>query len=179
MGGLGAGDLGAAETAGAHDLDAPDAGPHGAADGVLHGPPEADALLQLLGDVLRHQLGAGIGALDFHDAQAHGLAQHLLHGETELLDLRAAAADDDAGSGAVDINADPGAVPLDLDGGNAGGIEGLLQELADLVILNDQIPDTLLAGIPAGIPVFDDADAQSMGINFLSHTLTPSPSQRR
>src|SRR5699024_10705840 len=63
---LGAGDLGAAQTAGHLGLDAPGAHAHGAAHGVLHGPAEADALLQLLGDVLGHQLGVHVGALDLH-----------------------------------------------------------------------------------------------------------------
>ena len=35
-------------------------GAHGTAHGVLHGAAEADALLQLLGDVLGHQLSVGV-----------------------------------------------------------------------------------------------------------------------
>src|SRR5699024_12810447 len=50
---LAAGDLTAAQAAAAGALDALGAGAHGAAHGVLHGPAVADALLQLLGDVLR------------------------------------------------------------------------------------------------------------------------------
>ena len=51
------------------------------------------------------------------------------------------------------------------------------------MILDQKIADLLIAGIPTGIPVFDDADPQAMGINFLSHKLSPPflmpfPSQR-
>ena len=63
--------------------------------------------------------------------------------------------------------------PLDLDLGNTGAVQGLLQVLADLLILDDQIADLLITGIPTGIPVFDDADPKAMGIYFLSHKLSP------
>ena len=53
---------------------------------------------------------------------------------------------------------------------------------ADLLILDDQIAHLLITGIPTGIPVFDDAHAQAVGIYFLSHKtvllpLMPFPSQ--
>ena len=44
-----------------------------------------------------------------------------------------------------------------------------IQHLADLVVLNDQVADLLVTGIPAGIPIFDDADTHAVRINFLSH----------
>lgn len=68
-----------------------------------------------------------------------------------------------------DIDADLRAVALDLDVRDACGIQGLLQVLADLVVLNDQVADLLVTGIPAGIPIFDDADTHAVRINFLSH----------
>ena len=141
--------------------------------------PAAPSLLVAPDVLLRLRHHRRHAALDFHDAEGHGLAQHLLHGEAELLDLRAALADDHAGPGAVDIDADLCAVPLDLDGGDAGAVKVLLQILPDLVVLDDQVADFLVPRIPAGIPVLDDAYAQTMGINFLSHTVTPFPSQRR
>ena len=75
----------------------------------------------------------------------------------------------------MDINADLGAVALDLDGGNAGGIEGLLQKLTDLVILDDQIADLVFPSIPTGVPVFNNAYTQAMGIHFLSHNSASFP----
>ena len=58
---------------------------------------------------------------------------------------------------------------LDLDLGHLGVEELLLQEVADLLVLDKQIADLLTAGIPTGIPVLDDAHAHTVGINFLSH----------
>ena len=101
---LNAGDLAAAETAGAAGLDALGAGAHGAGHGVLHGAAVRDALFQLLGDVLRHQLGVHVGVLDLDDVQLHLLADELLNGQAILLDLLAALADDHAGPGAVQID---------------------------------------------------------------------------
>ena len=75
----------------------------------------------------------------------------------------------------MDINANLGAVTLYLDGGNTGGIEGLFQKLADLVVFDDQIADLIFSGIPSGVPVLDDADAQAMRINFLSHNSASFP----
>ena len=63
---------------------------------------------------------------------------------------------------------------LDLDLGNAGTVQSLLEILADLLILDDQVADLLVSGIPAGVPVFDDADAHAVGINFLSHETVSS-----
>ena len=166
---LGAGDLGAAQTAGAHDLDAAGAHSHGAAHGVFHRTAEADALLELRGDVLGDELSVRIRRADLDDGEGDRLADHLLDGEADALDLRAALADDNARTRAVDIDADLRAVALDLDVRDTCGIQGLLQVLADLVVLNDQVADLLVTGIPAGIPIFDDADTHAVRINFLSH----------
>ena len=70
---------------------------------------------------------------------------------------------------------------LDFNLCDAGGIELVLQILTDVVVLDDQIADLILTGIPTRVPIFNYADAQSMGINFLSHSnllLKPSRSHR-
>ena len=92
---------------------------------------------------------------------------------TQALDLCAALADDNTGTGAVQIDGNDVVAALDLDLGNAGTVQSFLEILADLLILDDQVADLLFTGIPTGIPVFDDADPQAMGINFLSHKLSP------
>src|SRR5262249_26084850 len=53
---LGAAHLGAAEAAAADHLHAVRAGAHRGGDRALHRAPEADAVLELLGDRLRHEL---------------------------------------------------------------------------------------------------------------------------
>ncbi len=136
---LGTGDLAAAQTAGAVALDALGAGAHGAAHGVLHGAAVRNTLLQLSGDVLGHQLRVHIGVADLDDVQLHGLADELLNVLAVPLDLLAALADDHAGAGAVQVDLDLGVVALDLDLGDAGGVQGLLQILPQVVVFNDQI----------------------------------------
>src|SRR5258708_4603544 len=59
--------LRAAEAAGAVDTNALCAGAHGRGNRLLHGAAERDALLELLGDVLGHELGVEVGALDLLD----------------------------------------------------------------------------------------------------------------
>ena len=170
---LNTGDLAAAQTAGAAALDALGTGAHSAGHGVLHGAAVRNTLLQLLSDVLSHQLSVHLGVADFHDVQLDLLADHLLHSQTILLDLLTALADDNTGTGAVQVDGNGVIAALDLNLGNAGTVQGLLEILADLLILDDQVADLLFTGIPTGIPVFDDADPQAMGINFLSHKLSP------
>ena len=171
---LGAGDLSPAQTAGAGSLDALGAGAHGAAHGILHGAAEADTLLQLLGDILRHQLGVGVHIPDLNDLQVHSLAGELHQLGLNLLNVLAALADDHAGTGAMQVDADLGVVvPLDLDLGDAGAVEGLFQVVADLLVLHQQVAYQFVAGIPAGVPILDDAHAQAVGIDFLSHIVPP------
>ena len=172
---LASGDLGAAQTAAALDLDAAGAHSHGAAHGVLHRTAEADALLKLLRDVLGNQLSVRVGRADLDDGESHRLADELFHFLAILLDRFAALADHDAGSGAVNVDADLGGIALDLNGGDAGGIEGLLEILTNLVVFNDQIADLFFSGVPSGIPVFNNADAQAVRIYFLSHNSASFP----
>ena len=134
-----------------------------------------DTLLQLSGDVLGHQLSVHIGVANLDDVQLHGLADKLLHALAVLLDLHAALADDHAGAGHVQVNGDDLVAALDLDLGDTGSEQQLLQVHTDLVILDQKIADLLIAGIPTGIPVFDDAHSEAVGINFLSHKTVSLP----
>ena len=70
---LGTSDISAAQTAGAHCLDAlcgngcAIAGAHGIAHALLHGTAEGHAVLQLTSDILSNQLSVGSSALDLDD----------------------------------------------------------------------------------------------------------------
>ena len=128
-----------------------------------------DTLLDLLCDILRYELSIGVGGADLNDGDRNILADHLCDFLTDALDLLAALADDDTGSGAVDENADLVGITLDLDGRNTGRIEGLLQVFTNVVVFYDKIADLICTGVPAGIPVFYNADTHAMRINFLSH----------
>ena len=173
--GLAAGDFSAIEAACQHDLDALGAGAHGTADGVLHGAAEAGTLLQLLGDIFSHQLSGGIHfvALDFNDVELSRLADHLFHLLTQTFYFGCVLAQDHAGTGAVEVDADNGVVSFDLDTRHAGCVQGLFQEFTDLLVFHDQVADLLVAGVPARIPVFDDTHSETVGIHFLSHISLP------
>ena len=126
-------------------------------------------LLQLLGDVLGHELGIGVGHLDLHDVDVGGTAQESFDVLLERLDARAAAADNHAGLGGEDVDGHTVGTALDIDMADTGGVVFLLEHFAELVILNEVVREILFAGIPAGAPVEDHANASAVGIYFLSH----------
>ena len=181
MVGFASGNLSAAQTAAAGALNALCAESGRSLDGLLHRAAEGDTLLELRGNVLRDELRVHVGAADLNDVEGDRLAELGFHLLAQSLDLRAALADDDTGTGAVDVDLDLCVVSFDFDLGDTGGIEGALEVLTDVVVLDDQITDFVLTGIPTRVPVLNYADAQSMGINFLSHSnllIKPSRSHR-
>jgi hypothetical protein len=93
-----AGDFGSAQAAGTLDLDALGPERHGHLNGLLHGPAEGDAALELERDVLRDELGLDLRLLDLLDVEEDLLAGELGEFVLDLLDLLALAADDDAGA---------------------------------------------------------------------------------
>jgi hypothetical protein len=74
----------------------------GGVDRLPHGAAEGDALLQLEGHRLRHQLRVELGLQDLLDVDEDLLAGLLLDLLLELVDLLALAPDDDAGTRGVD-----------------------------------------------------------------------------
>ena len=82
-----AGDLGAAEPAGTVDPNALGAEPHGRLHGALHGAAEGDPALQLLGDVLGHQLGVDLGLANLDDVDVNLALDHLHELGAQSLDV--------------------------------------------------------------------------------------------
>src|SRR5207302_9692693 len=108
--------LGAAEPAGALHLDPLGAGLHGRLDGPLHGPAERDPAGQLVGHALGDEVGVELGLLDLLNVELDlRVAGDLEQPLAEPVGLHAAAADDDAGPGRVDVDPEPIAGALDLD----------------------------------------------------------------
>ena len=165
-----AGDFSTAQTAAAGALDALSTQTGGGLHGLLHSAAEGDALFQLLSDVLSNQLCVQVRAADLNDVQIHGLAQTSFHVLAQIFDLSASLTDDNTGAGAVDVDLDLAIGTLDLDLSNTSCVQLVLQILTDVVIFDDQVTDLVLAGVPAGIPILDNAYPQSMGINFLSQS---------
>ena len=122
-----AGDVGAAEAARALDADAVGAERHGHLDRLLHGAAEGDAALELEGDVLGHELRLDLGLLDLLDVEEDLAAGQLGELGLDVLDLLALAADDDAGAGGVDLDADAVGGALDEDARHGGLLQLLHQ----------------------------------------------------
>src|ERR1044072_2496051 len=175
--GLEPGHLRAAEAAGAVDADALRAGAHGRGDRLLHGAAERHALLELLGDVLGHELGVEVGTLDLLDVQLDLLLRELLHLLGELVDLLALAADHQARPRRADADRDLLALALDRDLGDAGLVETLLEVPLDEQVLFEHLGVALFRE-PARVPGLDDPEPQADRIGLLTHGFLGSLSWR-
>ena len=167
---LGAGNVRAAQTTRNAGLDTLHAGElHRALLRLLQGTAEADALLQLLSDVLRHQLRVRIGLLDLHHVDLRRTAELLGHFCLQLLDGSTLRADNHAGLAGHDVDGHVLSGAFNVDAADAGSIVLFLNHLAKLEVFNQVVGEVLLVRIPAGAPAEDDAHASSVGIDFLTH----------
>ena len=98
-----------------------------------------DAAGQLLGDTLRDELRVDLGVLHLEDVELHLLAGELLEVAADAVGLGAAATDDDARTGGVDVDADPVTGALDLDPADAGALHALGHEAADRDVFLDVV----------------------------------------
>src|SRR5919202_677576 len=161
--------LGAAQATGALHPDALDLrAALGRLHGLAHGATEADPAGELHGDALGDKLRIGLGVLHLEDVQLHLLAGELLQLAADAVGLRAAAADDDARPGGVDVDADPVTGELDLDLGDAGPLHALGHELADRDVFLDVVL-VQLVGVPPGLVVGGDAQTEPVRVDLLTH----------
>src|SRR5690348_2149979 len=170
---LGAGDLGAVQAAGDVDLDAQGAQAHRVADRALHRAAEHDAALQLLRDGLCHQLRVQLGLAHLVDVDVRRDAHHVADFLAQLLDVLALLADHHARAGSVDRHARGLGRALDLDLRDAGGGQLLLQHVADLDVGHEILGVIALVGEPLRVPVLGNAEADTGGMNFMTHRLYP------
>ena len=166
---LGPGHLGAAEAAAALHPDALDAralqrGLHR----LAHRAAEADPAGQLLGHALRDQLRVRLRVLHLEDVELHLLAGELLQLTADPVGLRAAAADDDARPGGVDVDPDPVAGALDLDLGDAGALHALAHHAPDRHVFLDVVLVQLVR-VPPGLPVGRDTEPEPVRVDLLTH----------
>ena len=137
---LRAGHLGAAEATGALHPDALGAGAASRSACALRiARRKRHAAGELLGDALGDQLRVDLGVLHLEDVQLHLLAGELLQLAADAVGLGAAAADDDARTGGVDVDADPVTGALDLDLGDAGALHALGHQPADRDVFLDVV----------------------------------------
>src|SRR5690606_31472091 len=172
-------DLGAVQAAGHVDLDAQRAQAHRVAHRALHRTAEHDAALQLLRDRLGDQLRVELGLAHLGDVDVRRDAHHLADFLAQLLDVLAALADHHARTGGVDGDAGGLRGSLDQDPADAGGGQLLAEHVADLEVRRQVAGVFLLAGVPLGVPVLGDAQADAGGVNFVTHMLTSPRRQRR
>ena len=170
--------LGAAQTAGALDADAERAALAGGLDGLAHRAAEGDAAFELLGDGAGDQRGIELGALDLDDFDVDLAGGDLRDLLAERVDLGALLADHDAGTGGRDDDLGLVAGALDLDLGDGGAGELLLEETTDGEVVLEGL-GVILIGVPAAAPVFGDTEAEAGGHYFLAHAIMPPLGVRR
>src|SRR5690625_164594 len=165
--------FGSSETAGAADLDALGAGFHNALDGLLHRPAEGEAAFQLIGDALGYQLGVGVRVRHLLDVHGDGATDLLVQAGAQGLDRLAAAANHDAGLGGVDGHVDVVCGAVDVDAGDAGAAHVIVDGLADLLVLTQQLRVLLRRGVPVGRGNLVDTEAKAPGVDLVTHVSPP------
>src|SRR5690606_17881373 len=164
-----AGDLGAAETAAARDLDAFGAEPERRLHRALHRTAESDAANELVGDALRDELGVDLRLADFDDVQLHLAGGHLRELRAQLFDVGALLADDDARTGGIDRHAAQLRGPLDHHLGDRRLRQRPDDELADLEVFLKQLAVVAAFGEPAAVPGPVDLETQADGVCLVTH----------
>src|SRR5690606_30666506 len=163
-------DLGAAEAARCPHLDALRAHPHGALHRALHGAAEGDPLLQLMGDVVRHQLGRQLRPLDLLDVDRGFLPGELRELVPELVHFRAPLPDHHAGPPGVHRDGDLPRPPVDVHLGDGRVPEPGLEVLPDQLVLLEEgghVPGRE----PARLPRLDDPEPEPDRMCLLAHQL--------
>src|SRR6185295_11750609 len=168
-------DFGAAETARAVDSDAFGAKTHRRLHRPLHGAAESDATLELLRNRFGDQGGVEFRLADFDDVDDDIGIGDVGNALAQLVDVGALLADHDAGTRRMDRHAALLVRTLDHDAGNRRLLELLVQDLADLDVLMQQLAVFVLAGEPTRIPRSVDAETQSDWIDLLTHRFLPRP----
>src|SRR5690606_24168649 len=153
------------------DLDAQGTQTHRVADRALHCTAEHDATLQLLRDGLGNQLCVQLRLAHFSDVDVRRDAHHLAHFLTQLLDVLTTLADHHARTGGVDRHARGLCRTLDQDLADAGLCKLLAQHFANFQV-GCQITSKLgLVGVPLGVPILGNTEADTNRMNFMPHGL--------
>src|SRR5271163_2200715 len=133
-----------------------------------HGAAEGHALFELQSDGFCHQGGVEFRAVHFLNVNVHFTLGALLHVLLELVDFRALAPDDDAGTRGVNAHHELVGGALDVDRADARALELVFQLFAQLHIFVQQVRIVAI-GIPARLPRLVVAEAKSVRVCFLSH----------
>src|SRR6201992_988842 len=172
------GDFSAAETTRAVDTNTLGPKKHRRSHRALHGTAECDAALELLRDRFGNQGCVELRLADFDNVDDDIGRSDVGDALAQLVDVGALLADHDAGTRRMDRHPALLVRTLDHDPGDGRLLEFLVQDLADLHILMQQLAVFVLAGEPTGIPRTVDADAQPDWIDLLTHRFLPRPFKR-
>ena len=166
---LAAAHVGAAEAARALHPDALGAGLHGRLDGTLHGTAERHPALELVGDAAGQQLGVGLGVLDLDHVDLDDAIGQLLEAwrrRSTSEPLRPITTPGRAVWMSICTFLSPMRSISMRDTRTAG--ELLLEDLADRGVLDD-LGGVVLVAVPTGLPVGDDAEAEAVRVDLLTH----------
>src|SRR5688572_10177217 len=163
-----------AQAARAGDADALGARAHGRGQRLLHGAAERDTLLELLRDVLGHQLGVEVGPLDLLDVELDVLLGQRLELGRQLVDLLALPADDQAGTRRADRDRHLRRLALDDDLADARLEQAVLQVALEEDVFLEQLGEVLRLGRePPRVPGLHDPEPEPDRMRFLSHHSPP------
>src|ERR1700726_379813 len=115
--------------------------------------------------------------MHFLNINVHFTLGALLHVLLEFVDLRALAADDDAGTRGVDAHYQLVGGALDIDGANACALELFFQLRAQLHVFVQKL-SIVAVSVPAGLPRLVVTQAKSVRVCLLSHSYPLRPKTR-
>ena len=133
-----------------------------------------DTLLQLDADVLGDELGvelrlANLRDIDLNLRRRILLADLIVEDVRQLVDPLAAATDDRAGAGGVDVDLDAVCGALDLNARDRAEADTALDELTDAGVLQQGGRVGLLVVVPVAVVPADHSDPEADGVDLLSH----------
>ncbi len=132
-----------------------------------------NALRQLIGDVVSHQLGVQLGTLDLLDVDPHFLPHQLRQLVTQLVYLGAFLSDDDAWPPGMHGHHDLARLPLNVDVRDRRVPDAGAKIFPQQLVLFQQLREIALR-VPARAPLLRDSEPKANRIGLLSHATVPS-----
>src|SRR6202022_4891690 len=134
-----------------------------------HRAAECHALFELQRDRFGDELRVQLRAVHFLNVNVYFALGALLHFLLELVDFRALAPDDNARTRGINAHDQLVGGALDINGADARALQALFQLAAQLHVFVKQV-SVVAVGVPARLPRLVVAEAESVGMRFLSHS---------
>ena len=171
-----AGNLSTAKTAGALYFDTFNAEFHGTANGLFHSTTEGNSAFKLCCNVFCNKLCVFIRLFNFNNVEENlnffffAFVEHLLAFKAKFFNFRTLTADYHTGFCAMNVDSHfVVAGAFDFYFRNACAVKFVFEEFTKVVILYKSVAEDCVLGKPAGIPIFNYTNTETVGINFLSH----------